>query len=950
MQQRILCLGLDNAGKSSLVNRLKFGDAGQQVPTQNINVSQMEFNGTRYAIYEVGGEANNRESWREYIQNSQGIIFVVDGSDDQRYDEARQYIQSIIEEPQLAEVPLLLYLNKQDKGGSIKKIASDLGLNMVSDREIFIQGSDAVSGVGVNIGFDWLSKQLISKKKLQNGYSFDAEPKVVKGRQKYKQEEEIETKSQQTFALLMQDKKVKMMNPVQQEQEYVRLEKERIKIENMNAQLINFKKNKKRMAPYDIKPSPNPRIDVNLEFFLTDNINTIPPIQAEIDCQTDDFIPKPPSPKYVPKKTGIDAYTQVEDYELFDFDREVTPIVDVIVTKTLEQSMLEIEQDEEILNMRKFKRQYDHRRDAEKKKTFQIYEREVNTMKEKDRLLDLYRQKENQKIDCLHRVQNYSIARNYLRDVKVNAISKLYNAGYYPNDLKISIETDFIDWLVEETSKEIQERKALKDSITNTFDQITLHQLREQKQPHLKVIEKKKRKAAERRINDSQNTRLIRVCFKDTQKLPTHFGKHINRFLEGTLDEWKETFNTKYNALQEQVDNSEITEEQRAKILEEEFPEITNDYFGFSVNNLKKIGFTLAHSQFYVQTKKDRLLELVAFAIQKDGKIISRIDKDNLRPNNQNPSLNKYIRYKRNIRDLTKKASDDEAIVVDFSKVPDDVWGFFFFVKLPNLNLLADKLEKENEVLKNSRMGIEDYSNNIAIDGVNLMEKIQFDQLIQQPPSEESPTIQNSYYLGYSLTKRPITGWYLENIKIASKGMFEQAEEQEYLNKLVSFWTSTEGIPPKNIEASQVADGEEANVNGSPAQANNLRVMENQSQMSLSNGTQFFQKCYKEYKVEFAKNENGELTANGKNYEEFIEELSQYIQSQDAALDALCQWGFEFYFRGKLLKRLQTLKKCKNAFEFEVKKKPEPIVEKVENGEEGEEGEGEEGEEEPEED
>lgn len=82
----------------------------------------------------------------------------------------------------------------------------------------------------------------------------------------------------------MQDKKVKLLDPVQQELEYVRLEKERIKIENMNAQLINFKKNKKRMAPYDIKPSPNPRIDVNLEFFLTDNINTIPPIQAETDC------------------------------------------------------------------------------------------------------------------------------------------------------------------------------------------------------------------------------------------------------------------------------------------------------------------------------------------------------------------------------------------------------------------------------------------------------------------------------------------------------------------------------------------------------------------------------------------------------------------------------------------------------------------------------------------
>ena len=61
---------------------------------------------------------------------------------------------------------------------------------------------------------------------------------------------------------------------------------------------------------------------------------------------------KPPSPKYIPKKTGIDTATQVEDVfykklnfklELFDFSREVRPIVNVIVTKTLEQSMLEIE-------------------------------------------------------------------------------------------------------------------------------------------------------------------------------------------------------------------------------------------------------------------------------------------------------------------------------------------------------------------------------------------------------------------------------------------------------------------------------------------------------------------------------------------------------------------------------------------------------------------------------
>ena len=172
-----------------------------------------------------------------------------------------------------------------------------------------------------------------------SSYTFEAEPKVVKTHSKFRVEP-LESRTNQdptsTFNRLMADPKIKSMNPINQEQEYIRLEKERIKIDNMHSQLVNFKKNKKRMTPYDIKPSPNPRIDANLQFFLTDP-NNQPAITKIIDTQTDGFEERPPSPIYIPKKTGIDACTQVEDNELFDFDREVTPLVNVITTKTLEQ-------------------------------------------------------------------------------------------------------------------------------------------------------------------------------------------------------------------------------------------------------------------------------------------------------------------------------------------------------------------------------------------------------------------------------------------------------------------------------------------------------------------------------------------------------------------------------------------------------------------------------------
>ena len=69
-----------------------------------------------------------------------------------------------------------------------------------------------------------------------------------------------------------------------------------------------------------------------------------------VDCetQTDAFEPLPPPAPYVPKKTGVDVATQVDLSELFDFDREVGPVLDVIVSKTLEQARMEVEEEEEL--------------------------------------------------------------------------------------------------------------------------------------------------------------------------------------------------------------------------------------------------------------------------------------------------------------------------------------------------------------------------------------------------------------------------------------------------------------------------------------------------------------------------------------------------------------------------------------------------------------------------
>jgi len=89
-----------------------------------------------------------------------------------------------------------------------------------------------------------------------------------------------------------------------------------------------------------------------------------PPDRA-IDVQTDFYIDRPPTPRFMPSKNGLDVETQIWDGDLFDFDVEVEPILQVIVGKTLEQSRMEVLEEEELKAMKKHQLEFERLRDAE---------------------------------------------------------------------------------------------------------------------------------------------------------------------------------------------------------------------------------------------------------------------------------------------------------------------------------------------------------------------------------------------------------------------------------------------------------------------------------------------------------------------------------------------------------------------------------------------------------
>jgi len=161
---RILLLGLDGAGKTTILYRLKLGEVHPTTPTIGFNLEQVTYNGLEFGVWDVGGQDKIRPLWRHYYPNTRGIIFVVDSNDPQRFHEAKEELQGLMNEAELIEATLLVYANKQDLPNAKKpsEVQEALGLNALGKRKWHIIACSAKNenDNGLKEGLDWLSKEV----------------------------------------------------------------------------------------------------------------------------------------------------------------------------------------------------------------------------------------------------------------------------------------------------------------------------------------------------------------------------------------------------------------------------------------------------------------------------------------------------------------------------------------------------------------------------------------------------------------------------------------------------------------------------------------------------------------------------------------------------------------------------------------------------------------------
>ena len=163
---RILMVGLDAAGKTSILYQMKMAELVKTIPTIGFNVEQLDYKGLRFTIWDVGGQDKIRILWKHYYQNSDGIIFVVDSNDKERFEQVRETLLLCLSEEELKDAALLVFANKQDLNGatSPNELTNILEMGNLKKRKWLVQGSSAVSGQGLKEGLDWLANALLHKK------------------------------------------------------------------------------------------------------------------------------------------------------------------------------------------------------------------------------------------------------------------------------------------------------------------------------------------------------------------------------------------------------------------------------------------------------------------------------------------------------------------------------------------------------------------------------------------------------------------------------------------------------------------------------------------------------------------------------------------------------------------------------------------------------------------
>lgn len=161
----LLFLGLDNAGKTTLLHMLKNDRMTQTKPTIHPHSEELKMGNIRFNTFDLGGHETARKIWKDYFPAVDGILFLVDAADVKRFPEAHEELENVLKTAELANIPIAVLGNKIDKSGAaseeeIKESLDFNGLFSKDSRPMELFMCSVTKKVGYSKALEWLTTYL----------------------------------------------------------------------------------------------------------------------------------------------------------------------------------------------------------------------------------------------------------------------------------------------------------------------------------------------------------------------------------------------------------------------------------------------------------------------------------------------------------------------------------------------------------------------------------------------------------------------------------------------------------------------------------------------------------------------------------------------------------------------------------------------------------------------
>ncbi|EMF15148.1 ARF/SAR superfamily [Sphaerulina musiva SO2202] len=157
-EMRILMLGLDNAGKTTIVKKIMNEDVNEVSPTLGFIIKTIEYEGYKLNIWDVGGQKTLRTYWKNYFEKTDTLIWVVDATDKERIEDCRQELTGLLVQERLMGASLLVFKNKSDVAGCMTEddIRKGLQLDNIQTHKWHILPCSAMTGLNLQAGLQWV--------------------------------------------------------------------------------------------------------------------------------------------------------------------------------------------------------------------------------------------------------------------------------------------------------------------------------------------------------------------------------------------------------------------------------------------------------------------------------------------------------------------------------------------------------------------------------------------------------------------------------------------------------------------------------------------------------------------------------------------------------------------------------------------------------------------------